>query len=579
MYKRIYFFITLLVLGVIFSVSCKKAEESVETNSVVVRLPSEPESLHPIFTKSSYGIQIAGHILLPAAEIDPKTLKLSPLLIREIPAEQKVTEGKHAGGTMYQIQFRPEAVWDNGSPVTGNDYLFTIKSVYNPYITPSPLKGFFDYLSEISIDAQDPKNVTVYIDSSFLFGLESVTNFNIYPAHVYDPENIMAKFSLEDLRDPNKKWTAEQDTLLKQFAASFESSKYFRDVVEGAGPYKWDTWTTGEFIRIKRKENWWGDKIKDPPLLLQAYPDEITYRIITDAATAEAALKAGEIDVFAEVPSSSFLKMKEDPEWADKFHYATPALLQVFYLELNNRDPVLSDKRIRQALAYSLDYDGIMNNLLVGLGERTIGPIPPMRTYFHKGLQPLKQDVNKSIELIKEAGWSDSNNNGIPDKVINGKREELTVVFKAPNKGEGMALSSIVKENAKKAGFDVQVEVLDPSQFTQDMRQMNFDIAPMRVRPMVTNDDLYSSLHSTGASNRSGFKNTQADSIIEMIRTSENQMERDSGYYDLQEILYAEQPAIYLYVPLERIIVSKKYELISSSRKPGYFENLFRIAG
>ena len=79
--------------------------------------------------------------------------------------------------------------------------------------------------------------------------------------------------------------------------------------------------------------------------------------------------------------------------------------------------------------------------------------------------------------------------------------------------------------------------------------------------------------------NRSGFHNEAADEAIMNIRTAETIQERDSNYYKLQEIIYEEQPAIFLYVPLERIIVSKKYEIQSSARKPGYFENLFRLAG
>lgn len=527
-------------------------------------------------------MQIAGLIMLPAAEFDPMTLQLSPLLITTIPQAEDLTEGNHKGGQLFKMQFRPEATWDDGSPVTANDYLFTVKSVFNPYVTASTLRGFLSYLSEIDIDEADPKNVSVYIDSNYILSLEIVTNFNIYPEHVYDPEGIMSRFSFEELKDPNKVWTPAQDSLLKKFADSFQSSKYLREVVEGAGPYKFDNWVTGEFISLRKKENWWGDKLQDPPLLLQAYPQSITYKIITDAASAEAALKSGEIDVLSEVPPASFLKMKEYPSLKDQFHFETPELLQIYYVDINNRDPVLSDKRIRQALAYSLDYDGIMNSMLVGLGQRAVGPIHPKRDYYNKNLQPVKQDINRSLALIKEAGWEDTNGNGTPDKMINGKREELSLTMKVTNKGEGQTLAAILKENAKKAGIEVNIEVLDPSEFNQDLRQFNFELIPVRTRPISSYDEPYQAWHSesdqAGGGNRSGFHNSEADEVIMNIRTAETDAERDSNYIRLQEILYEEQPAIFLYIPLERIIVSKKYNIISSSRKPGYFENLFKLA-
>src|SRR5690242_20701881 len=117
--------IFLLVSCITFSFySCRTSTTTDDTFAVNVRLPNEPENLHPMLTKSSFGIQIASRVLMPAAEFDPKSLKLSPLLLREIPTARDVTEGPHAGGTIYELNFRPEAVWDNGLPVTSADYLF-----------------------------------------------------------------------------------------------------------------------------------------------------------------------------------------------------------------------------------------------------------------------------------------------------------------------------------------------------------------------------------------------------------------------------------------------------------------------
>jgi peptide/nickel transport system substrate-binding protein len=465
-------------------------------------------------------------------------------------------------------------------PVTANDYLFTLKAVFNPYVNSSSWRGFLDFISEVSIDPNDPKKTSVYIDSSYILSLEVITNFNLFPAHIYDPENIMSQFTLDDLRDKSKTRTPEQDTLLKKFASSFESPHFSREVVVGAGPYQLDKWASGEFIRIKRKENYWGEKITDAPLLIRAYPAEITYRFITDPATAESALKAGEIDVMGDVSPSTFVKMKSDPQWNTKFQFATPAILQMNYLLLNTRDPILADKKIRQALAYCIDYDGILNNLYQGLANRTVGPIHPSKPYYNKELKPIQQDIGHSIELIKEAGWKDTNGNGIPDKVINGKKEELILRIEITGQEEGRTVANILKENAKKAGIEINIEVVDASQFNQDRRQNTFQIEPFRARSVANLDDPYQTWHSQsdkpGANNFSGFRNAKADSVINEIRTDASAKERDEDYYALQEIIYEEQPVIFLYVPLERIIVSNKFEFTPSSRKPGYFENLLK---
>lgn len=580
--KGLTFIAVACLVSVIGLVSCKSDRET-STLSVTIRLPNEPESLHPVFSKSAYAVQIESLILLPLAEFDPVSMTLSPLLIESIPSTESVTSGPFIHHKKYNLRIRDEAVWADGKPVTSADYLFSVKSVYNPYLHLPSYRSFMDFIHGIETDPSDPKKITVYVDSAYILGLESVVNFNIYPSHVYDPEQIMSPFTLEALRDTATTWTAEQDTLLKKFATEYESVKYFREVVTGSGPYELEDWVTGEYIRLKRKENWWGDQIDNRPLLLHAYPKEITYRIILDAAAAEAALKAGEIDLMAEVPAADFVSLQNDANWKDQFQFATPPLMQINYLELNTRDSILADKRIRQALAYSIDYDGIVQNVLKGLASRTTGPIHPGKKYFDSTLPPIHQDINKSLALIREAGWNDTNGNGIADKMVGGKRHELELSIKITNKEEGNTIASIVKENAAKAGIAIDIEVVDPSQLTQDIKQQRFDLMPLRVPASPNDYDPFPLWHSSsdrqGGSNRSGFHTAVLDSLIEEIRSAASIEKRDEAYKQFQKVIYDEQPSIYLYVPLERIIASKRIELISSSRRPGYFENLLKAAG
>lgn len=569
------------MLAALGMLSCKNGPD-VSSLAVTIRLANEPESLHPIFSKSIYAAPIESLILLPVAEYDPISLSLTPLLITSMPIGEKLTEGKHANGKVFKLEFRPEATWADGKPVTAEDYLFTFKSVYNPNVNAGIWKGFMDYISEIEIDPANPKKVSVYMDNPYILELEATTNFNIYPAHIYDPENIMSKFTLEELRASGKTWSPEQDSLLKRFATRYESPEFFRETVSGAGPYELDQWVTGEYIKLKRKQNWWGDKLENAPLLLRAYPAEITYQIILDAAAAEAAMKTEEIDLMAEVPVTSFNTFRNDPQWKDKFQFVTPSVMQVNYLGLNNRDSVLADPKIRQALAYAIDYDGLIANVLQGLAKRTIGPIHPDKRFYNKDLKPIQQDINRSLSLIKEAGWSDTNSDGIPDKMIGGKKQELHLEIKIANKEEGMAIANIIKDNGAKAGFAIDIVVLEPSQLQQDMRQNNYQIMPLRIRPFPGNEDplpfWHSSFDKPGGSNRSGFSSPEMDKVLEDLQASDD--DTCIPYYNkFQEIIYEQQPEIYLYVPLERIIASKKIELQTSARRPGYFENLLRPAG
>jgi ABC-type transport system substrate-binding protein len=285
----------------------------------------------------------------------------------------------------------------------------------------------------------------------------------------------------------------------------------------------------------------------------------------------------------AEVPATTFKSLSSDPEWKDKLQFATPSLLQVFYVELNNRDSILADVRIRQALAYAIDYNGILNTVMQGFAKRTIGPIHPDKSYFDKDLKPIEQDLNRSLALIKEAGWKDTNGNGTPDKIIGGKKTELHLDIKITNKQEGTTIANIIKENAAKVGFDISIVILDPGQLQQDVKQQNFQLVPLRTSAYPGKDDPFPFWHSStdraGGNNRSGFHTPELDKILEDLRTTTDDPTRQADYKKFQEIIYTQQPAIYLYVPLERIIASKKVELQTSSRRPGYFENLLKPSG
>lgn len=550
---------------------------------VTIRLPNEPESLNPILSRSLYASQLEGLIMPCLAEYDPVSQTLSPLLITEIPQPEPDPGTPGGKGSVFRMTLRPEATWEDGKPVTSEDYLFTLKAAFNPYSSSATWRSFLEFISAVEPDASDPRKLTVYLDSTFMLATEAVTNFNLYPAHLYDPAGIMAKFSLADVRKPAELRTPEQDSLLKQFAAEFESPAFAREKVRGCGPYTLAQWTTGEFIHLKRRADWWGDQVKGLPLLLQAYPDEITYRIILDETAAEAGVKAGEIDLMAEVPAAAFVALRADPTWGNKLQFATPQLMQVNYLELNTRDSILADVRIRQALAHCIDYDGIIREVLKGLAMQAVGPVHPSKDYYASDLKPVRQDVNKAIALIRDAGWADSNGNGIPDKKIGGTLRELQLTIKVSGKEEGNTIATIVKENAAKAGFDLQIETVESGQMAQDIRQNNFQILPLRIRSFPALYDPYPAWHSAsdipGGANRSGYHSAELDAVIDAIRTTSDPAVRKSHYVKFQELLYAAQPSIFLYIPTERIIAAKGYEVLTTSRRPCYFENLIRRAG
>lgn len=567
----------LLLLG-----SCSSENNAIEEQfDVVVRLRAEPDNLNPTRSASSAATPIESLIMPPLAEYDAQTLELMPILVRSLATVEPITEGPYAGGERYTYEFRDEAVWDDGSPITGRDYEFTIKSVMNPEVNASAWRSFLSFIVEVELYPDNPRKFTAIIKEPYMLAEAITCNFNLLPRHVYDPEDILADFSVAQLTDENiGELNDAQNEQLRRFAESFGDAKFNRDIVQGAGAYTLEQWETGQFVVLKRKAQWWGDEITSDHDAFQANPDRIIYRFIPDEAAALAALKDESVDLVAGVSALGFAQMRDDAQWAEKFSFQTPELLQYRYIEINHRDPVLSDPSVRKALAYAIDYDAIINNIELGMATRTVGPFSPAKDYYHKELELLSQDLDMAREALTNGGWEDTNNDGTVDKVIDGNREELVLEITTTQSPAGQQVALIMKESAAKIGVNIEIETKDVSAWRQSINAREFDLLPMQSRTSPAPNDPYQNWHSDsdvpGGGNRAGYQSDRVDAIIESIRQAETADDRLPLYLELQEVMYEEQPVIFLYVPVERIISSGTLDVQGSSRRPGYFPNTFK---
>jgi peptide/nickel transport system substrate-binding protein len=563
----------------IFAGCTTDVQQKEEDFQITIRLPNEPDNLHPMFSRSAYATQIENLILYPLAEFDPFSLELSPLIIETVPKGQFQSGGPSDGQYRYDLKIREEATWEDGIPITAQDYLFSLKAAFNPKVNAPSWRGYFQDMKTVELDQEDSKKLSVYLEGKNMLSDLIVVNFNIFPKHIYDPEGLMEHLTLDEIRNPSN-----QDSLLinhpelEKFATAFSGVQYNREIISGAGPYKMVEWVTGESITLEKKENWWGGKVANRPPMMNGFPQRIKYSFVPDENTALTAVKDGSFDVISEVSSDAFLNLKNDPNYAEVLDFFTPSVMQYHYLELNNRNPKLSDVRVRKALAYLLDYDALIENLTSGLSMKTIGPVHPSKVYYNQDIQPIKQDIEKSKQLLTEAGWSDTNGNGTVDKVIDGQLTELDLSVIVSQRREGQQLALILKQNAAQAGINILIE---NRPLSQAIRNRDFEIVPMRRRSNPYVYDPHQAWHSMsdqpGGGNYTGYRDAEADKIIDAINDEENAEKRNELYRELQAELIHDQPVIFLYVPLEKVIVNKRLKAQPSARRPGYFENLFEL--
>lgn len=569
----------LLALGLS---QCRSVDSSDTRTEVHIRLPEDPDMLHPLLSKSILATEVESYIFAPMTAVDPVTLGLKPFLIESIPELQSIDTGVYAGMSQLSLTLRPEARWDNGTPVTAHDVLFTLKTVFLPGVAASSWRSTLNIIHDLEIDPDDPRRFRIIIKENYFRAIMIATNYEVYPEYHYDPGGSLRAIPLRELTAEGEELARriEGDSAIRAFRESFQSARFTRHEIEGAGPYELVFWQDKLQIRLEKKADWWAADLAAEDSIFTARPDAIVFKIIPDEQTALAALRSGEIDVMEGVPAAVFHEIKKDSAQREKFHFFTPSFNRYYFLALNTKDPVLRDPQVRRALAHMVEVDRFIEVLLEGMAIRTIGHIHPSLPYYRDDLPPIPYDLDKARELLSASGWADSDGDGILDKVVDGRKRKFSVKYLATRRAIGQQMALSFQENARKLGIEVEVVQNDFREHLKAIRKRDFHIvAAAKTLPDGVVDPFqtwHTSNDTPEGDNWSGFGDAHSDSLIQVIRTASSEADRLSAYSEFQEIIYREQPFIFLLCPTEGILVSKRFETFASDLKPGYHVNYFR---
>lgn len=550
-------------------------------NTAIIRQEAEPDRLTPLITTNNYANQVMENIFLTLETPDPETLNYRPCLIEKRPAPRDITEGPYAGSVAFTFDIHDAAVWDDGLPVTAADYIFTFKVLLNPKVQAAPYRPYAAIYRGIEIDEEDPRRFTVYADK-FIEAEAYVSNlFPVMPAHLYDPEGYLDNIPVEQLMDPEQReQLGESEPRLQQFADQFSDQKYGRDpqFVSGCGPYRLKEWTTGQQIVLEKKENWWGDALAEEYPALQAFPQELVFQPIPDAATYLAAMMGEEIDAAYNMDPNGFEELRQTEYTAERYDFYNPPILAYSFIYVNTRNSKLSDKRVRKAIAYAIDVQEIIDNIYNGLGEPLATPALPSFDYSDPNLEPYGFDIERSKTLLTEAGWQDSNNNGIVDKEIDGQLTELELeMLISAGRETTRNTALLIQDNARRAGISIEPVPQESSVLFDNLRKRDYELAYAGRGYSSGLWNPKQSFHTVEGDNRTGFGDAETDALIDEILVTLDKEKRDSLYRVLQASIYEEVPEIPLMVPTNRIAIHKRFDTKLSPIYPGLFPKLLKL--
>lgn len=546
-----------------------------------IRISVDPDKLNPITLTTNDARKIADLMFASLNSSKPvPDYGLTPYIIKENAKITELADGEFKGGLKLDYEIREDAVWDNGEPITGNDYVFTMKTILNPKVNCEPLRGYYNWLADIVVDPQNPKKFSV-ITSKKYYMIEEFAGGYVLPEYNYDPEKIMRKFSVKDMNTDAKRSALRENADIIKFAEFFNGEKFQRDpqFIVGAGPYKLESWTTGQEVVLVKKDNWWGNAHTDDRTFW-AFPKRIKVKIINDDNTAMTAMKDGAIDNFTAIRAKDFKELEKNETFKSKFNLSKIGRLSYGFLGINLRNEKYQDVRVRKALAHAVNRDKINEIIAFGESTKTESFAHSTQPHYNKNLKEYEFNLEKAASLLDEAGWKDTDGDGIRDKVLSGKKTQLVIEYKIPKDESAKNQGLIIQEDFKKIGIDLKivekewtilVSELDKHQF--EMYAMGFTISPKMSDPK---QQWHTSSAVPGGSNNVGWGDAASDKLIEDIGAELNLEKRQELNKQLQQRIHDEVPVIFMFNSTNRIATSKKFEVENIMIAPGVQYNEFK---
>lgn len=471
------------------------------------RIPTDPTTLHPIMSTDLYSRAVHDYTLAGLMYQSEVDWEMKPLIA------EKVEISKN--GLEYTFTLREGVTFSDGKPVTVEDIKFSFEAIFMPEFKAAHMIPYYSNISKVEI--VNPKTVKFIAKEKYHLTLDFIGAMLIIPKHVYgNPKERMNK------------------------------------TVVGAGPYKFKSWDRGKKISLERRDDWWGFQI--PDLKNRFNFKTITYRIVKDDAVAFEMLKKGEID-FMELTAEQYVQKTKGPEWGKKLIKEQVENKQpkgYGYIGWNLRRPLLQDKDLRLALAMLINRPLMNEKFRFNLSLEQPGPIYVTSEYANPNVKPVPFDPKKALELLKSKGWDDKDKNGVLEKMVDGKSVELRLTLLTASE-ESMKYMTMIKEEAKKVGVDIDLRVLEWSTFMKLIDEEKFDAVALSWGAGTVNVDPKQLWHSSsavkGGSNFVGYKNPEADKLIDQARMELDKKKRLPILHKFYELVANEHPYAWLFSP------------------------------
>lgn len=446
---------------------------------------------------------------VPASSAVPEGMRLNlagPLKVRfesEWPAQDE---------PVITFHLRKDAIWHDGKPLTARDARFTYEALMSEQ-NASPRRSDFELIRRVDVPDDYTFVVTYkepYSPCLYSWGMP------LLPEHLLGDKPNLRKLEGDYNRLP-----------------------------VGTGPFRIAEWVTDQYIKLERFDGYWEGK---------AHLPAITFRVIPDTTISQMEFQTRGFDYTALDPHQ-VQRFKKDPQY-DTHRYPSNSYA---YVGWNLQRPIFKDKRVRHALAHAIDIDAVIQYVMYGNGTPCTGPYAPVTPWFNPDIKPLEYNPQKAKLLLAEAGWKDTDGDGVVDK--DGQPFHFTIIIPSGNP-IGQDFAVLVKDYLRVVGIGVNINIYEWTVYIEkyiDVR--NFDACIMSWS-LGYDQDLYQIWHSSQIQlprslNFISYANPEVDRLIEKSRT-EFDLEKVKQYtHRIQALIYDDQPYCFLFYRMANVAIPK----------------------
>ena len=460
-----------------------KAGASYHGGTITIGHSSKPDIINPILTSETISVNLMTLIFSSLIRFDAAQ--------RPVPCLAK-RWAVSKNGLVWTLFLRDDVKFHDGYPLTAHDVEFTYRAIIDPD-NKSPLAerhGLID-----GIEAQGDHVLRIVLKHPFApFALQ--LGRPIAPRHLL--ENA-------DLRN----------------------TPFNRRPV-GSGPFKLVDWTEDDTITLDANREYFQ---KGRPIL-----DRLVFKAYPDREAALQKIARGETDVALNLAASDLLFVSRNRGFRV---YSTPGAFY-YAIILNLSSSLFRDIRVRRALDYAIDRDSIIRNQLKGHSRICTGPFSVGSWAYNPHVEPSPHNMEKAKELLAQAGWKDSDGDGVLDR--DGEPFEFSLTV--PNISDGLERIAVaIRAQLMKVGIRVKLVYADDSRLYKTPFQaiVVMDIAG------ADPDCAYRFWHSkSGDVNMASYENRFVDDLLELGRRTTDLEKRKAIYHKIHRMIHDDYPAIFL---------------------------------